>query len=170
MVELTSQAGHRVMAHRLGEPWRVSGINTRAQLAELEEAMLVDRRRRLMESGVTLQAPHSIRVEGPVEVGRDTVIGPGVQLLGSTRIGAHVRIEAGCVLRDVLIDDGAHLLPYVVAENAHVGPRATAGPFTHLRPGTVMGAAAKAGNSGQTNRDAETWQGEIEKETDALTA
>ncbi|MCA9623986.1 MAG: NAD-dependent dihydropyrimidine dehydrogenase subunit PreA, partial [Myxococcales bacterium] len=31
-------------------------------------------------------------------------------------------------------------------------------------------AAAKAGNSGQTNRDAETWQGEIEKETDALTA
>ena len=31
-------------------------------------------------------------------------------------------------------------------------------------------AAAKAGNQGKTNRDADTWQGEIEKETDSLTA
>jgi dihydroorotate dehydrogenase subfamily 1 len=31
-------------------------------------------------------------------------------------------------------------------------------------------AAAKAGNKGQTNRDAETWKGDIEKETAALAA
>ncbi len=146
VVELAAAAGHAVQAHLLGEPWRVSGINTRAQLAELEEAMLADRRRRLMESGVTLQTPESIRIEGPVEVGRDTIIGPGVQLLGGTRIGDNVRIDAGCVLRDVVVSDGAHLLPYVVAEDTHVGAGATAGPFTHLRPGTVLGACAKAGN------------------------
>lgn len=146
VVELAAAGGHAVQAHLLGEPWRVSGINTRVQLAELEEAMLVERRRRLMESGATLQTPESIRIEGPVEVGRDTVLGPGVQLLGRTRIGDNVRIDAGCVLRDVVVEDGAHLLPYVVAEDAHIGRGATAGPFTHLRTGTVLGVGAKAGN------------------------
>jgi bifunctional UDP-N-acetylglucosamine pyrophosphorylase/glucosamine-1-phosphate N-acetyltransferase len=146
VVELTAAAGRAVEAHRLDEPWRVSGINTRVQLAELEEAMLTERRRLLMESGVTLQAPETIRIEGAVEIGRDTVIGPGVQLLGGTRLGAGVRVDAGCVLRDVVIDEGAHLLPYVVAEQTHIGPKATAGPFTHLRPGTVLGVGAKAGN------------------------
>ena len=130
----------------LDDPERVRGINTRAQLAELEASMLTHRIDEMMEAGVTFEDPASVRVEANVTVGPDTRIGRAVQLLGNTSIGAHATLEAGCVLRDCRLGDGVHLKPYVVAEKATLADRATAGPFTHLRPGTEMAERSKAGN------------------------
>jgi bifunctional UDP-N-acetylglucosamine pyrophosphorylase/glucosamine-1-phosphate N-acetyltransferase len=43
------------------------------------------------------------------------------------------------------VRSGAEVGPHVVAIDAEVGPGASVGPFCYLRPGTVLGAGAKAG-------------------------
>ncbi|TNF31941.1 MAG: UDP-N-acetylglucosamine diphosphorylase/glucosamine-1-phosphate N-acetyltransferase [Deltaproteobacteria bacterium] len=151
-VALTAAHGGRVAGFVLHDPFRVAGINTRAQLAAIERELLARRLDALMEAGVTLEDPASTRVEAPVEIGEDTVLGPGVQLKGRTVIGRDCRIDAGVVLTDTTVGDGAHIKPYVVAESAEVGPGAAAGPFAHLRPGTVLGPEVKVGNFVETKK------------------
>ena len=61
---------------------------------------LMDRRRDLDRSRDRLHRAH-------VEIGRDTIIGPNVQILGHSRIGAGVVIEGTAWLSDVTIGDAA---------------------------------------------------------------
>ena len=117
-----------------------------ARIATLEQRMLRDRLTALMESGVTLEDPSGVRVETTATVGPDTTLATGVHLLGQTTVGRGCRIDAGCVLTDCVIGDGVHLKPYVVAQEVTIGHSATAGPFTHLRPGTKLGDKTKVGN------------------------
>jgi len=152
IVALLAQGGHRVASFRLDDPERVAGINTRVQLATLEARMLRDRLNALMESGVTLENPDNVRVEATATIGRDTTLATGVHLLGQTTVGEGCRIEAGCVLTHCTLGAGVHLKPYVVAEDVVFGEGATAGPFAHLRPGTVLGDGAKVGNFVETKK------------------
>lgn len=152
VVERVASEGGLVGTFTLREPLRVAGVNTRAQLAEIEGFMLAERRRILMESGVTMVLPETIVLDHDVAVGRDTVLGPGVQLRDGTVVGERCRIDAGCVLTGTRLGDGVHVKPYVVAEEAVLEDGAEAGPFAHLRPGTVLGPSAKVGNFVETKK------------------
>jgi len=152
VVALVAASGRPVAAFALHDPFRVAGINTRAQLAAIERELLARRLAALMDAGVTVQDPASVRVEAAVTIGVDTVIGPGVQLKGRTSIGRDCRIDAGAVLTDTTVGDGAHVKPYVVAEGATVGVHAEVGPFAHLRPGTDLGPRVKVGNFVETKQ------------------
>ena len=72
--------------------------------------------RRLMAAGVTLIDPATAYIAPDVEIGRDTIIGPNVQILGRSRIGAGVVIEGTAWLSDVTIGDRCHLKICVRAE------------------------------------------------------
>src|SRR5581483_8125286 len=124
----------------------MQGINDRVDLSRAEAVM----RRRIneahMRAGVTLRDPETTYIDEGVVIGRDTEIGPGVVLRGRTAIGAGCVIEAGCVLTDLAVADGCHLKPYTVAAESQVGEAAQLGPFSHLRPGTVLDRGAHIGN------------------------
>ncbi|MDP6942661.1 MAG: bifunctional UDP-N-acetylglucosamine diphosphorylase/glucosamine-1-phosphate N-acetyltransferase GlmU, partial [Myxococcota bacterium] len=152
IVALLADGGHRVVSFLLDDPERVAGINTRQQLAAVEARMLQDRLADLMASGVTLEDPTGVRIEAPVTIGRDTTLATGVHLLGRTTLGEGCRVDAGCVLTDCTVGDRVHLKPYVVAEDVTLGDGATAGPFSHLRPGTELGPGAKVGNFVETKK------------------
>jgi len=79
-----------------------------------------------------------------VEIGRDTTIAPGTQLLGTTRVGAACRIGPDTTLADVEVGDGATVVR-THGSQAIIGARAEVGPFTYLRPGTRLGADGKLG-------------------------
>jgi bifunctional UDP-N-acetylglucosamine pyrophosphorylase/glucosamine-1-phosphate N-acetyltransferase len=130
------------------DDWR--GVNNRAELAEADEAMLARIRRRWMVAGVTIRAPHTVRIEADVALAREVELGPGVLLLGRTAVAAGARIGAGCVLRDVTVGRDAVLLPYVVATESIVERGARLGPFAHLRPKSVIGRGAHVGNFVET--------------------
>ena len=152
IVSLLNADGHHVRAHNIDDPERIAGVNTRAQLAAIERRMQRERLDALVEAGVMVQDPSGVRIEAGVQVGEDTTISTGVQLLGNTRVGQGCVIEAGCVLTDSTLGDGVHLRPYVVANEVHISDGATAGPFTHLRPGTVLGERTKVGNFVETKK------------------
>ncbi len=140
------EAGKIVVPVVAADPDEVRGINSRRELAEATSILVRDKIRKLMEAGVTVVAPDATYIEMEVAVGTDTVIEPGVMLVGATRIGRGVRIRAGCVIEDSRVADGAHILPYTVMNGARVGKFASVGPFARLRPEADLGESVHIGN------------------------
>jgi bifunctional UDP-N-acetylglucosamine pyrophosphorylase/glucosamine-1-phosphate N-acetyltransferase len=127
----------------------VEGANDRVQLAQLGGEM----RRRILEghmrAGVTIVDPATTWIDSEVSIGQDTVIQPGVQLLGATSVGEEAQIGPDSTLTDTEVDDGASVVR-THALLAEIGPGASVGPFTYLRPGTVLGARGKIGGFCET--------------------
>ncbi len=140
------QEGKIVVPVVAGNPDEVRGINSRKELAEATEVLRRAKIDALMDAGVTFPVPDATYIEPEVSVGADSVIEPGVVLLGKTRIGKGVRIQAGCVVENCRVDDGAQLKPYSVLTDSHVRKGAILGPFAHLRPGVDVGEDARIGN------------------------
>jgi bifunctional UDP-N-acetylglucosamine pyrophosphorylase / glucosamine-1-phosphate N-acetyltransferase len=138
--------GKRVVPVTAAEPDEVRGINSRRELAEATRILLERKLDALMASGVTLVDPRRTYVETEVSVGQDTVIDPGVTLLGATRVGRGVRIQTGCVVDGSLLSDDVELKPYTVISGSTVRKGAILGPFSHLRPEADIGVGAHIGN------------------------
>jgi bifunctional UDP-N-acetylglucosamine pyrophosphorylase/glucosamine-1-phosphate N-acetyltransferase len=128
------------------DPDEVRGINSRRELAEATAILLRAKIGALLDAGVTVVDPGRTYVETEVSVGTDTLIEPGASLLGATRIGRGVRIQAGCVVENSVVEDGARLLPYSVLSGARVRKGAIVGPFARLRPEADIGEGAHIGN------------------------
>ena len=107
----------------------VAGVNSRAELAEVEAFWQAQRRARAMVEGATLIAPETVWFSYDTEVGRDVTIEPNVMF------GPGVSIA-----------DGATIHAFCHFEGATVGQRAEVGPYARLRPGAVIGKRAKVGN------------------------
>jgi bifunctional UDP-N-acetylglucosamine pyrophosphorylase/glucosamine-1-phosphate N-acetyltransferase len=107
----------------------VAGINSRAELAEVEASWQKRRRARAMAEGVSLVAPDTVWFSHDTEIGRDTIVEPNVVFGTGVRIGEGARIRAF-----------SHL------EGASVAAGAEIGPFARLRPGAEIGEKARVGN------------------------
>jgi bifunctional UDP-N-acetylglucosamine pyrophosphorylase/glucosamine-1-phosphate N-acetyltransferase len=122
------QNGGTVAEHMTDDADAAIGVNDRVGLMNAEEAA----QRRLIEgharAGVTFLQPGTTRLEAGVTIGRDTVIGPGTVLEGSTSIGERCEVGPYAVIRDAAIHDDVKI-----------------GPFSYIRPGTVVHDGAKVG-------------------------
>jgi bifunctional UDP-N-acetylglucosamine pyrophosphorylase/glucosamine-1-phosphate N-acetyltransferase len=136
--------GRAVHALHVDDHALVAGVNDRVQLAELAAEL----NRRIVaahqRAGVTVVDPATTWIDVDVEIGRDTVIAPGTQLLGGTRIGARCLIGPDTTLTDVGVGDDASVVR-THGTGAVIGPGAEVGPFSYLRPGTRLGADGKLG-------------------------
>ncbi|MEU8896398.1 bifunctional UDP-N-acetylglucosamine diphosphorylase/glucosamine-1-phosphate N-acetyltransferase GlmU [Nocardia sp. NPDC048505] len=144
VLKLAREAGHPVHGARLVDANKVTGVNDRVQLSEAARTLNRYILERHMRAGVTIMDPASTWVDAAVRIGRDAVLKPGVQLLGTTVIGEDAEIGPDSTLTDVLVGDGAKVVR-THGEGAAIGPGATIGPFTYLRPGTVVGDSGKLG-------------------------
>ena len=134
----------RAVTYRLKDLEEANLVNDRSQLARAEEIL---RRRILdthMRNGVTVRDPASTHIEAGVEIGQDTVILPGSLLRGGTRVGAECLIGPSTDLLDTIVEDGAQV-EHSAARGAVVGAGASVGPYSYLRPGTVLGEKSKVG-------------------------
>jgi bifunctional UDP-N-acetylglucosamine pyrophosphorylase / glucosamine-1-phosphate N-acetyltransferase len=145
-ISLLRQRNERVLASVAADASEVLGCNTRAQLADIDRIFRARKAAALMDSGVTIYLPETVIIDPQVAVGADTVIEPGVRLLGRTRIGANCRIGAGCILFDARVDDAAQIFPQSNLASSHVASRAQVGPFARLRPGADIREGAHIGN------------------------
>jgi bifunctional UDP-N-acetylglucosamine pyrophosphorylase/glucosamine-1-phosphate N-acetyltransferase len=124
----------------------VLGVNSKTQLAYLERYFQFQQAEELMTNGVTVIDPARIDVRGTVRAGRDVTIDINVVLEGDIDIGNNVSIGAGCVLRNVKIDNGVQILPMCVIENAQLGADSRIGPYSRIRPGAVLSGDNHVGN------------------------
>ena len=140
------ERNERVLAQIAPDANEILGCNTRAHLADVDRVFRARKANELMVSGVTMYLPETIVIDPEVQVGGDTVIEPGVQLLGNTRIGARCKIGSGCVLHDARVDDGVSIGPHSIVDDSRIAAGAHVGPFARLRPGADIRAGAHIGN------------------------
>ena len=138
--------GDPVQAVVAADADEVLGCNTRADLAAVDVVFRQRKRAELMAAGVSMLMPESILIDPDVTVGPDTLLEPGVQLLGKSRIGAGCTIRTGSLLSDVTVEDSALVKPYSVISSSHLSAGTQVGPFAHLRDGARLLAGARVGN------------------------
>jgi bifunctional UDP-N-acetylglucosamine pyrophosphorylase/glucosamine-1-phosphate N-acetyltransferase len=144
VVSIVRQDGLTVHAKHVDDSILVAGVNDRVQLsalaAELNARIVAAHQR----AGVTVVDPATTWIDVDVTIGRDTVIRPSTQLLGATRLGGGCTIGPDSTLADVTVGDDASVVR-THAKSASIGDRAEVGPYTFVRPGTVLGTDAKLG-------------------------
>ncbi len=111
------------------DPYDVAGVNSRAELAEMERQWQSRRRQTAMNEGATLVAPETVWFAFDTQVGRDVVIEPNVVFGPGVSIADNVTIHGF-----------SHITGATIASGAEVGP------FARLRPGAVLEEKAKVGN------------------------
>lgn len=138
------EQGRPVAAHVTADPDEIHGINDRVQLAAAGAVLRQRVAERWMREGVTIEDPATTWIEADVRLEADVVLRRNTHLSGSTRVAAGAVIGPDTTLIDATVEAGATVLKsHVLA--AQIGPGATVGPYTYLRPGTHLYAAAKAG-------------------------
>ncbi len=152
IVAIARGYGRSVFAWCAPDAAEFAGINSREDLAGMETQIREEMNRRLMAAGVTLIDPATAYIAPEVEIGRDTIIGPNVQILGRTRIGAGVVIEGTAWLSGVTIGDRCHLKICVRAEDCVIGEDCEIGPFANLRAGTELEGHNRIGNFVETKQ------------------
>jgi bifunctional UDP-N-acetylglucosamine pyrophosphorylase / glucosamine-1-phosphate N-acetyltransferase len=143
-VGLARRTGRTVAAFVIDDVMQTEGANDRAQLAGLAAEMNRRILDRWMRDGVAVADPTSTWIDADVRLAADVTLLPGVQLQGATVVEEDAVIGPDCTLKDVEVGAGARVVR-THAELAVIGPDATVGPFSYLRPGTVLGAGGKIG-------------------------
>ena len=128
----------------------VLGVNSPAQLADLERRQQHAAAACLMASGVRIADPARFDQRGELRCGTDVEIDVGCIFEGTVELGDGVRVGAYCMVKNARIDAGATILPYTYIDGealgASVGARARVGPFARLRGGAMLGADVHVGN------------------------
>jgi bifunctional UDP-N-acetylglucosamine pyrophosphorylase/glucosamine-1-phosphate N-acetyltransferase len=138
--------GRPVRLVTLPDPDEALGVNDRAELARVHRLLMDRHLLALMKSGVTILDPARTVVEPGVRVGEDTIIHPGVSLLGHTFVGRECTLHQGAWLRDTLVGEGVTIQPYSVLDSAEIGDGCKVGPFARLRPASRLLEGARVGN------------------------
>ncbi len=145
-LEVIRRQGGRVALYQHHDIDEVSGVNTRAELAGVEETLRRRNIATLMAAGVTIRNPDTVLVDTDVLVGPDTTIFPGVTLEAGTRIGGGCTIYPNARIARSTLGSGVVVLDGSVVEDAIVDEDASVGPYARLRPGAHVCAGAKVGN------------------------
>ena len=146
IVALAVADGVPVLTAQPEAEWEVLGVNSKAQLAELERVAQLDTAQRLLEQGVRLADPARLDVRGELACGRDVFIDVGCVFEGRVELAEAVEIGPYCVIKNARIAAGARIAAYTHIEDAVVGPDGRIGPFARLRPGTVLAEDVHIGN------------------------
>lgn len=148
-VAIARTAGRTIGARPVEDAAEIEGANDRVQLAALGRRLNERILERWMRAGVTVVDPATTWIDVSVELEPDVTLLPGVQLLGATKVEEDAVVGPDSTLKDCEVGAGAHVVR-VHAQLAVIGARADVGPFSYLRPGTVLGEGGKIGGFVET--------------------
>jgi bifunctional UDP-N-acetylglucosamine pyrophosphorylase / glucosamine-1-phosphate N-acetyltransferase len=143
IVGLATEERVPVAAIQAGEAWETLGVNSRAQLAELERLFQHRLAAALLEQGTTLADPSRCDVRGTLVCGTDVAIDVNCVFEGEVKLGDRASVGANCVLRNVTVGPGTRIEPFCHLEDADIGAECRIGPYARLRPGTRSRLAAQ---------------------------
>ena len=142
--------GVSVVGHQIADPAQVAGVNSPAQLAELERAFQLRQAQALMAEGVRIIDPARFDVRGSLVCAHDVEIDVNCIFQGQVSLGQGVKIGANCVIANCVIEAGAVIHPFTHIDGERlgvtVGEGALVGPFARLRPGAQLAAEVHIGN------------------------
>ncbi len=150
VVELAAKRGKVIDIE--GDMSELTGINDRRELALAAATKRRAIAEELARKGVGVVDLDTLYVDAECEVEAGAMLGANVHLRGRCVVRAGAHIDVGCVLVDVVVEKDANVLPYTVATDSTIGEAAQVGPFSHLRPKSLLGPRSKVGNFSETKK------------------
>ena len=136
----------------VGEPIEAEGANDPWQLAQLERAFQLRQARAICAQGARLLDPARFDQRGTVSVGRDVEIDVDVVLEGTVELGDGVTIGPFTRLKDVKLGAGTLVRAHCDLDGVVTEGAAQIGPYSRLRPGTVLADGVHVGNFVETKK------------------
>ncbi|MDD2376319.1 MAG: bifunctional UDP-N-acetylglucosamine diphosphorylase/glucosamine-1-phosphate N-acetyltransferase GlmU [Clostridia bacterium] len=141
--------GGKVGVYMLQDSDETQGINSRSDLSVVTNTLLHNTREIHMDNGVTLIDPSNTYISLDVEIGKDTIIYPGTNIQGRTKIGE------GCIIGPNSTIVCSEIGNYVIVETSKIAyskiaDNAIIGPFAHIRPKSNIGEFSKVGSFVET--------------------
>lgn len=121
------------------------GVNSRAQLAQVESILRKRINAKHMDNGVTLIDPNNTYIGADVIIGKDTIIYPGNVLEGNTVIGERCMLYPNSRINNSTIENDVEIQSSVILDSK-VGEKTTVGPFAYIRPDSVIGSHVRIGD------------------------
>jgi bifunctional UDP-N-acetylglucosamine pyrophosphorylase/glucosamine-1-phosphate N-acetyltransferase len=149
VIALHKAGGLTVAAQVADDPDETRGINDRAQLADLARVLRDRIVLQHMKNGVSVLDPQTTWIDVDVQLGADVTIKPNTQLHGSTTVATGAVLGPDTTLTDTQVQERAEIRRSEVI-GAVIGEQASVGPFSYVRPGTVLGARGKIGGFVET--------------------
>ncbi|MBN3790434.1 bifunctional UDP-N-acetylglucosamine diphosphorylase/glucosamine-1-phosphate N-acetyltransferase GlmU [Burkholderia sp. Ac-20353] len=146
VVELAIEAGFEVVTAQPDAEWETLGVNSKAQLAELERVHQRTLADALLVDGVTLADPARLDVRGTLRCGRDVSIDVNCVFEGNVTLADNVTVGPNCVIRNASIGTGTRIDAFTHIDGAELGAHTVIGPYARLRPGAQLADEAHVGN------------------------
>jgi bifunctional UDP-N-acetylglucosamine pyrophosphorylase/glucosamine-1-phosphate N-acetyltransferase len=127
-----------------GDHRETVGVNDRVQLAEARRLMRDRIVRHWMLEGATITDPQTTWMGVNVRLAPDCVIHQNTQLHGHTTVASFAVVGPDTTLTNCAVAEHASVQKSQCT-GAEIGPHASVGPYSYLRPGTRLGRGAKAG-------------------------
>ncbi|HDR8920653.1 bifunctional UDP-N-acetylglucosamine diphosphorylase/glucosamine-1-phosphate N-acetyltransferase GlmU [Burkholderia vietnamiensis] len=146
VVELAIEAGFEIVTTQPDDDWETLGVNSKAQLAELERIHQRNVADALLVEGVTLADPARVDVRGTLRCGRDVSIDVNCVFEGDVTLADDVTVGPNCVIRNASIGVGTRIDAFTHIDGAQLGANTVIGPYARLRPGAQLADEAHVGN------------------------
>ena len=121
IVAMAVAEGVPVVATAAHDETEVLGVNSPAQLADLERRLQRRQAEALMEAGLRLADPARFDLRGVLRHGQDVEIDVNCLFEGEVELGDDVRIGANCVIRNARIAAGAVIHPFTHIDGEAAG-------------------------------------------------
>ena len=144
VLEIAREAGHGVGAHLATDAAELAGVNDRVQLADAGRVLNQRTVEAAMRGGATIEDPATTWIDVTVRIGQDVTIHPGTQLKGTTVIADGAEIGPDTTLTNMEVGEEATVVR-THGSDSSIGARANVGPFTFIRPGTILAEEGKLG-------------------------
>jgi bifunctional UDP-N-acetylglucosamine pyrophosphorylase/glucosamine-1-phosphate N-acetyltransferase len=144
VIAVINNMGESVTAVMCEDYLEALGINDRSQLAMSQQILQQTINEYWMSQGVSMRNPDSVVIDVNVTLGQDVFLDNNTHLLGNTVVGSNSVIGPDSMLKDCVVGTNSHVLR-TTANEAKIGNNCEIGPYTYLRPGTVLKDGVKAG-------------------------
>jgi bifunctional UDP-N-acetylglucosamine pyrophosphorylase/glucosamine-1-phosphate N-acetyltransferase len=147
VAEILLKQGSKVGVYLHNDARELSGVNTRAELAEFENLLRRNTIRSLMiEGGVTFIDPSHAYISSEAQVGRDCVIYPDVAIEGKSVVGEGCVIRSGSRITSSHLGDNVTVKDHSIIVDSKISSNCSVGPFAHLRMNARLEEKASVGN------------------------
>ena len=144
VIAVINNMGESVTAVMCEDYLEALGINDRSQLAMSQQILQQTINEYWMSQGVSMRNPDSVVIDVNVTLGQDIFLDNNTHLLGNTVVAANSIIGPDSMLKHCIIGTNSHVIR-TTANEAKIGNNCEIGPYTYLRPGTVLKDGVKAG-------------------------
>lgn len=98
--------GKKINSYILENPEECKGVNSRIELEKVVKTLFEINCNKHLDNGVTIVSKSNTFIGSEVEIGKDTIIFPGTNLMGKCKIGSNCKIGPNVTLKDKIVEDG----------------------------------------------------------------